>query len=804
MSVIASPPPVDMNAAPTPSSTSSAAELLKLSSASSSSTSAQSNTTITNSTSETIAATSSTAAMTSHSNSCSLSVTPALSMSNLLEPSEDDRQQQQQPVKTHHPVPLIQSIAQAFKVTPKQHASLVVELLTAKIPLSSSLSPSPPVVSASASSSGTTSNLNVQQQQQQQGGVINSTGNTPTTTPRAPQPSPIIRPSGPVPFSSLSPMSPRTMTSKLSLVKEDSIGRRLELAVSRGSYEDPDVSSDSNSNAVVNAIVNGDGDESNDMEDVEEDEIQKAEIVVEDDDQVMNDDDGFFVSEGGLPKEAPRSVAFVDVQDHHVIHEQKPPVHRIAWSVASEKGYRNYIAVGNPQQTMRQGIHPELEDIHWPTVLDRVNFKNVAGDGGVDGNGGGGGIYGKSVAGEGEGVPSSSQGGVKGRKESGEADEDAMTDHGSRAGEEGDDEDEDEIEDVGMGDGTGNATNDMPMEAPGVRILSESTDGDELTTSTAKIFVLADGHGGVSAAKFFVPRARRAMQELMDSRLWDFDSDDDQNLFEQQAIETFRVMDAEYCATQVAAYRKWLDTGARHEERPMDDGCTLVVSVLYRGWFVNLNVGDSRSIVYSRPAGLTSFVVRSRDDVGGARVSGEEVRNGNNTNNNKPEDEDVVISRWDDQEDAAHHWVPIFASVDHNMTHPGKVYSIHRSGGHFLNPNGTLKAVHVESPDARNYRPYNELAGARIYRHPSDPVRAVGVSHKRTLNLTATMGDLLFKIEPAVLSPAPDVRFVRLEAGRDYSIVMATDGIWDHLVLQGDDRVQNDNVMKVVAAAIAS
>lgn len=159
----------------------------------------------------------------------------------------------------------------------------------------------------------------------------------------------------------------------------------------------------------------------------------------------------------------------------------------------------------------------------------------------------------------------------------------------------------------------------------------------------------------------------------------------------------------------------------------------------------------------------------------------------------------------EEEEENESEWVPVFSSVDHNMTHPGKVYSIHQSGGHFLNPNGTLKYVHVMTPESRCHLPYHELNGARIYRAPSTGVRAVGVSHKRTLNLTGTMGDLLFKIEPAVLNAVPDVRFVKLESSRDYAFIMATDGVWDHLSFQGgQDTVQNDKVFSVLKAAVQS
>ncbi|KAJ3397339.1 hypothetical protein HDV05_002961, partial [Chytridiales sp. JEL 0842] len=296
----------------------------------------------------------------------------------------------------------------------------------------------------------------------------------------------------------------------------------------------------------------------------------------------------------------------------------------------------------------------------------------------------------------------------------------------------------------------------------------------------SKVFVLADGHGGVDAARFFVPRCKELLTSLLLAQPWDFSIPAHQEEFEHKASNLFRLMDAEYCAHQVERYRRWVDSGSKPEDRPLDDGCTMVATVIHNNYFVNLNVGDSRTVISSRPTppstpSLSSTTTKSKEEVTTPHLSD---------------------------------WAPVFTSVDHNMTHPQKVWDIHTNGGHFLNPNGSLKYVHVQPPADRGYKPYFELNGGRIYRHPSDPVRAVGVSHRRTLNLTATMGDLLFKVVPAVLSPVPDVRFVRMEEGRDYMVVMATDGVWDHLVCQGlgGEVVERQNavVLGLVAGVVES
>ncbi|KAJ3378089.1 hypothetical protein HDU84_007960, partial [Entophlyctis sp. JEL0112] len=278
------------------------------------------------------------------------------------------------------------------------------------------------------------------------------------------------------------------------------------------------------------------------------------------------------------------------------------------------------------------------------------------------------------------------------------------------------------------------------------------------TTESSRLFILADGHGGILASKFFVPRAKAALAELIQSRTWDFSRQDDREEFESKVVESFRTIDAEYCAIQVDRYRTWIDEGSIASERPEDDGCALAVAVIHNSWLVNLNVGDSRMALMSRAKNSSSAT-----------------------------------------------WKTVFVSTDHNMTHPAKVYSIFKAGGHFMSPSHTLIHIVPDDPTER-HTPYTELASARIYRHPSAAVKAVGVSHRRTLNLTGTMGDLLFKIEPPVLNGIPDVSFVELDASQwDYVMILATDGIWDHLMdNSSESERQADIVAKIVAAAVES
>ncbi|KAI9349028.1 hypothetical protein BDR26DRAFT_669789 [Obelidium mucronatum] len=184
------------------------------------------------------------------------------------------------------------------------------------------------------------------------------------------------------------------------------------------------------------------------------------------------------------------------------------------------------------------------------------------------------------------------------------------------------------------------------------------------STEPSRLFILADGHGGILASKFFVPRTKAVLSDLLHSQSWDFSVPQDRQEFESRACDAFRVIDAEYCAIQVGRYRTWVDNGSNPQERPDDDGCALVAVVIHGGWLVNMNVGDSRMTLHSRlrqPHATTTTT---------ATPTTESEPHQNNTQQSP--------------------WTPVFTSVDHNMTHPGKVYSIYTAGGHFMSPSHTL------------------------------------------------------------------------------------------------------------------
>jgi hypothetical protein len=150
-------------------------------------------------------------------------------------------------------------------------------------------------------------------------------------------------------------------------------------------------------------------------------------------------------------------------------------------------------------------------------------------------------------------------------------------------------------------------------------------------------------------------------------------------------------------------------------------------------------------------------------------------------------------------------WSQVFGSRDHAPELSDMAYHISQNGGIFLNQNGS-KRIHgaIVPPQKRGTKPYSDLVGTRIYRAVNDNITDIGISNMRTLNMGATMGDLLFKIEPAVLSNEPDVTFNKLNANKDYLLVIASDGVWDYLKYDYSATQMNNNLLEFLGLSMSA
>jgi serine/threonine protein phosphatase PrpC len=282
---------------------------------------------------------------------------------------------------------------------------------------------------------------------------------------------------------------------------------------------------------------------------------------------------------------------------------------------------------------------------------------------------------------------------------------------------------------------------------------SKDTDPSEwISVYGDRIFMIADGHAGHHAPSWFIKGLAKHILEIFNSKYWDFSISSQRSELMNLITAVFADLDDQYTEIKTKEFQKWVKDGGEMKKRPSDDGCTMVVNIVREGWVLNCNVGDSRTVL-AQPS----------------------------------------LSKTD--------WIPCFASTDHDMTHPQKVVDILLRGGKFINSSANT-FLNVKLPKDGNTRVFHELSEARIFRPMSEEVLEVGCSHRRTLNLTATLGDLLFKIEPPILSSAPDFSFIKLEK-TEHLLIMATDGLWDHMVPE-THALQNEMMVEKVTSMLSN
>jgi serine/threonine protein phosphatase PrpC len=264
---------------------------------------------------------------------------------------------------------------------------------------------------------------------------------------------------------------------------------------------------------------------------------------------------------------------------------------------------------------------------------------------------------------------------------------------------------------------------------------------------------MADGHGGHEAPQIFLARACAACFKVIEEKDWNLSIEEQQGRLKKLLVDTYISLDKQFCEEKVQEYEEYNRNG-RRGIKPVDDGCTLIVNIIYDGYLINVNTGDSRTVM-------------------GARQG--KTRNMRNE------------------------FIPVFSSLDQSPDHPEKAYNVSHNGGIFLSSGGIPRKVpNIEPFEERGMITYPELVGTRIYRPSNKRIEELGINHLMTLNMGGSMGDLLFKIEPAVISSRPDVSIVKIDNTVDNILLIATDGIWDHLSWQDPDD-QNDEIMSYIS-----
>jgi len=271
-----------------------------------------------------------------------------------------------------------------------------------------------------------------------------------------------------------------------------------------------------------------------------------------------------------------------------------------------------------------------------------------------------------------------------------------------------------------------------------------------------QMYILADGHGGHQAPQIFLARSCAACFKVMENKDWDLSKPEHQEELRKLLMDTYISLDKQFCDEKIKEYEEYNKNG-RQGQKPVDDGCTLIVNIIYDGYLINVNTGDSRTVLGSKKE-RSHFLHKKTFE-----------------------------------------YVPVFSSLDQSPDHPEKAYNVYHNGGIFLSSGGIpRKRPNIEPFEKRGMVTYPELVGSRIYRPSNKRIEELGINHLMTLNMGGSMGDLLFKIEPAVISCRPDVSIVKIDQSVDNILLIATDGIWDHLIWQEPER-QNEKIMSYIS-----
>lgn len=390
---------------------------------------------------------------------------------------------------------------------------------------------------------------------------------------------------------------------------------------------------------------------------------------------------------------------------------------------------------------------------------------------------------------------------------------------------------------------------------------------DILSSTTKKVvgrmFILADGHGGPGCSEFFVRKTPPVIQKLCeDFDPQNFDDKDVQKRFEKGIKEVVEKLDEEYLDIkrvqlgrhQAAAASNGPATEPVGEQannvtdgtEADNDGCTLIINIFFGNWLVNVNVGDSRSVLISAP-----------DPSAAPEKTAAELQN------------QPLICGLDND----YKMDVVFASQDHKPYLEHLAREILENGGEFvdsvqdrvikvdldkLREDGNRQAKRVALKNAR-IRPKttnhtnnnnNEMEDTAQGFAAQSAVRTTANNHQQeqptappvynnnnrgrsredrvpSLNVARSCGDLDFKMDPEkkIISCEPDVTFIRIsddgsqdantpessgrtvltsgihKTKRRHFLFMSTDGMFDYMYEETPER-QNRAIAKVIGPMI--
>ncbi|KAG0768667.1 hypothetical protein G6F33_002520 [Rhizopus arrhizus] len=349
-----------------------------------------------------------------------------------------------------------------------------------------------------------------------------------------------------------------------------------------------------------------------------------------------------------------------------------------------------------------------------------------------------------------------------------------------------------------------------------------------------RLFVLADGHGGPGCSEFFVRKIPAAVEALCQK--YDpvtLTNSQMQNSMKTEIKAMIQRLDEEYLSKK----REELER-KKENEHIDNDGCTLILNIFLDEWLINVNVGDSRTILISAPeptsgkpdlvetGGLLGMDVEYKMDVVFA------------SQDHKPYLEHLareILENGGEFIDSVQNRV-IKVDVD-KLKEDGNRHTKRlalknariRPKGHNTIQDQSINAVtvdHVEDSSQENSLPADSVNGwaaqstvrTTAIQPPNSPPSSK--SHRiPSLNVARSCGDLDFKMDPQhkIISCEPDVIFIRIKdqpfgehtlllngphkEKRRHFLFMSTDGTFDYMYEETAER-QNRAIAKVIGPMI--
>ncbi|KAF9426329.1 hypothetical protein BGZ94_006664 [Podila epigama] len=267
-----------------------------------------------------------------------------------------------------------------------------------------------------------------------------------------------------------------------------------------------------------------------------------------------------------------------------------------------------------------------------------------------------------------------------------------------------------------------------------------------------RLFCITDGHGGRACSSFVIATIPGAMQVILGKyKPTDLSLASVQDQIKTQITEAIRLMDKEYLDYKKQQYL--LYKAKKIPNDPGSDGTTLSVNIFIGQWIININLGNTRSILGVR--------------------------------------------------EAPGQWKVDFSSEDHVPSLERLAVTIHANGGEFVTHDDTVIKF---DPTLKNDKKHRQsLKGSRI-RVKDAASNLYGIPYRTrsgqnaSVHLGACVGDVLYKLDPArpVLSNKPDITFIDTSSIEPGFLLMASDGLWENVKKGAKVQEQNSAVCQYV------